>query len=223
MKTICLLGCSWAQIPSILDVSYERFGIKEFDICKNIPVADEPNLKLIRDFYQIKVNEPGEAITLKAGNLAFGVTGPRAKHAVYEYFLTQSGADDSFYMNIIHTTSHVANSSELNRGIFVGPGVLISSLAKIGFGVTLKLGASIGHNVEIEDFVEINPGVILAGRCKIERGCIIGVGSLIRNSVTIGSNTLIGMGSVVTKDIPSGVIAYGNPCKIVRPNDKWCI
>ena len=34
--------------------------------------------------------------------------------------------------------------------------------------------------------------------------------------VTIGSNTVIGAGSVVVKDIPSGVVAVGNPCKVVR-------
>lgn len=34
--------------------------------------------------------------------------------------------------------------------------------------------------------------------------------------VTIGSNTVIGAGSLVTKDIPEGVIAAGNPCKVIR-------
>jgi acetyltransferase-like isoleucine patch superfamily enzyme len=39
--------------------------------------------------------------------------------------------------------------------------------------------------------------------------------------VTIGKHTLIGAGSVVTKDIPDGVIAYGNPCKVIRKNERW--
>ena len=34
--------------------------------------------------------------------------------------------------------------------------------------------------------------------------------------VTIGDNTVIGAGSVVTRDIPSGVVAVGNPCKVMR-------
>lgn len=34
--------------------------------------------------------------------------------------------------------------------------------------------------------------------------------------VTIGDNTIIGTGSIVTKDIPSNVIAVGNPCKVIR-------
>lgn len=41
------------------------------------------------------------------------------------------------------------------------------------------------------------------------------------NNPTIGRNCMIGAGSVVTKDIPSGVVAYVNPCKVIRENDKW--
>ncbi|HQX52778.1 MAG TPA: sugar O-acetyltransferase [Planctomycetaceae bacterium] len=44
----------------------------------------------------------------------------------------------------------------------------------------------------------------------------VGGGSIICPGVTIGSNTVIGAGSVVTKDIPDGVVAVGNPCRVVR-------
>lgn len=44
----------------------------------------------------------------------------------------------------------------------------------------------------------------------------IGSGVTIMPGVSIGDNTIIGAGSVVTKDIPSGVVAYGNPCKVAR-------
>lgn len=36
--------------------------------------------------------------------------------------------------------------------------------------------------------------------------------------VTIGDNVVIGAGSIVTKDIPSNVVAYGNPCRVIREN-----
>lgn len=44
----------------------------------------------------------------------------------------------------------------------------------------------------------------------------IGAGAVILPGVTIGENTVIGAGSIVTKDIPANVVAYGNPCKVVR-------
>ncbi|MEG0960458.1 MAG: sugar O-acetyltransferase [Erysipelotrichaceae bacterium] len=47
----------------------------------------------------------------------------------------------------------------------------------------------------------------------------IGGGVIILPGITIGDNVVIGAGSVVTKDIPSNKIAYGNPCKVIRDND----
>ncbi|MBQ9071021.1 MAG: sugar O-acetyltransferase [Clostridia bacterium] len=44
----------------------------------------------------------------------------------------------------------------------------------------------------------------------------IGAGALIMPGVSIGDNSVIGAGSVVTKDIPEGVVAVGNPCKVLR-------
>ena len=44
----------------------------------------------------------------------------------------------------------------------------------------------------------------------------IGAGAILLPGVTIGDDTVIGAGSIVTKDIPSGVVAVGNPCRILR-------
>lgn len=46
----------------------------------------------------------------------------------------------------------------------------------------------------------------------------IGGGAIIMPGVTIGDNVVIGAGSVVTRDIPSDKIAYGNPCRVIRDN-----
>ena len=44
----------------------------------------------------------------------------------------------------------------------------------------------------------------------------IGGHTVINPGVTIGDNTVIGSGSVVTRDIPAGVLAAGNPCRVIR-------
>ena len=51
---------------------------------------------------------------------------------------------------------------------------------------------------------------------RIGRNCWIGAGALIMPGVTIGDNTVIGAGSVVTKDIPANVVAFGTPCRVIR-------
>lgn len=58
---------------------------------------------------------------------------------------------------------------------------------------------------------------------KIGRNVWIGANSTVLPGVTIGENSVIGAGSVVTKDIPANVVAVGNPCRVMRPitdNDR---
>lgn len=51
---------------------------------------------------------------------------------------------------------------------------------------------------------------------RIGRNCWLGAGVIVVPGVTIGDNVVIGAGSVVTKDIPSNVVAVGNPCRVLR-------
>ena len=50
----------------------------------------------------------------------------------------------------------------------------------------------------------------------IGKNCWLGAGCIVMPGVTIGDNVVIGAGSIVTKDIPSNVIAVGNPCRVMR-------
>lgn len=50
----------------------------------------------------------------------------------------------------------------------------------------------------------------------IGKNCWIGAGAIILPGITIGDNVVVGAGSVVTKDLPSNVVAVGNPCKVLR-------
>jgi acetyltransferase-like isoleucine patch superfamily enzyme len=52
---------------------------------------------------------------------------------------------------------------------------------------------------------------------RIGRNVWIGMNSTILPGVTIGDDSIIGAGSVVTRDVPAGVVAYGHPCRVIRP------
>ncbi len=53
----------------------------------------------------------------------------------------------------------------------------------------------------------------------IGKDCWIGAGALVLPGVTIGDGSVVGAGSVVTKDVPAGVLAAGNPCRVIRTLD----
>ena len=52
---------------------------------------------------------------------------------------------------------------------------------------------------------------------RVGKNCWIGAGAILLPGVTIGDNSVIGAGSVVTRDIPANVVAVGNPCRVLRP------
>lgn len=89
-------------------------------------------------------------------------------------------------------------------------------------------------HIYVGDYTLIGPNVVLATAghpilpelrekayqfnmpIHIGKNCWLGAGVVVLPGVTIGDNTVIGAGSIVTKDIPSGVIAVGNPCRVLR-------
>ena len=73
--------------------------------------------------------------------------------------------------------------------------------------------ATAGHPIDPELRAR---GLQYNAAVRIGKNCWIGAGALIMPGVTIGDNTVIGAGSVVTRDIPAGVVAVGNPCRVMR-------
>ena len=65
-----------------------------------------------------------------------------------------------------------------------------------------------------------NKGLEYGKKIKVGNNVWIGGNVCILPGVTIGDNVTIGAGSVVTKDIPSNVTAFGNPCKVFKVNQE---
>lgn len=215
---VALLGCAVDYLPVIFDVCCQSRGIRKFHIYKNIPVDSFPVMPVKIADYDIQYFEPAEPFSKDEKEILFGVNGPFAKNKVYEYFKDTFGIKISEYTSVVSTASILSPTVSYGNAAFIEPGCVISSQTRLGFGITVKRGVTIGHHCIVDDYVEINPGVTISGHVKIESGVIVGSGSVLRNGISIGKGSMIGMGSVVTKDIPPGVVAYGNPCKVVRKN-----
>ena len=97
----------------------------------------------------------------------------------------------------------------------IGPGTIFKGYNMMGPNVHIY---TTGHrySAECHRFEGMNPQKPVT----IEEYVWIGYGVIILPGVTIGNHTIIGAGSVVTKDIPSGVVAAGNPCEVKKILDK---
>ena len=124
--------------------------------------------------------------------------------------------DQNNFINCIHKGLDISKTSELGRGCLINSKVSIAAHTIIKNYVSINRHTSIGHHTIIEDYVSINPGCNIAGHCNIGEGTTIGIGAQILDGITIGKNTIIGAGSIVTRDIPDNVVAWGSPCKIKK-------
>jgi len=116
--------------------------------------------------------------------------------------------------NVIHPSVHIPKFVTVGEGVIIGPHVSIGNKTKIGNHVIINRGSTIGHDVEIGNFVTISPGVNIGGRVRIRDNVYIGMGANIFPCVFIGPLSVIGAGSVVTKNVPAKVKIFGIPAKI---------
>ena len=218
-KIIHLLGLAPSSIAVPLSLIREKYRDCEFHIYKNVEVHEKPVLQINSDAYQIKIHSVGDFPKFSdrlPDLLLFGVPGPKAKENVFNYFSKKIGCDKDNYHTFVHSKAYVSLEAEIGYGVFVEPGVVISTQTTIDFGVHLKRGVLIGHHNHIGKFCEINPGVVLSGNVVVGEKTVIGTGTVIKDGIVIGANSIIGMGSNVIDDIPPGVVAFGNPCRVVK-------
>ena len=95
-------------------------------------------------------------------------------------------------------------------------------MCEVTFGNNVFIGPNVGiytagHPVNVE---LRNNGLEFGKKIKIGNNVWIGGNASIMPGVTIGDNVTIGAGSIVTKDIPSNVTAFGNPCKVHKYNKE---
>lgn len=108
--------------------------------------------------------------------------------------------------------------NELGEGMILSPFVTITSNCKIGKAFHGNLYSYIGHDCIIGDYVTFSPGVKCSGNVIIENNVFVGTGAIIRPGSTdkplvISEGAIIGMGSVITKNVKAGTTVFGNPAK----------
>ena len=106
----------------------------------------------------------------------------------------------------------------VGENFYMNHNCTILDAAKVEFGDNCFIAPNCGfytagHPV---DYKLRNKGYEYAKPIKIGNNVWIGGNVIVLPGVTVGDNVTIGAGSIVTKDIPSNVVAYGNPCKVIR-------
>lgn len=148
---------------------------------------------------------------------AFNHTPPSEKEKKQKILMQLIRANGSFYIEAPFYCDYGYNI-EVGNNFYANYGCTILDVHSVQIGDNVLLGPNVQIYTAAHplDPMERLGGKEYANPIVIGNNVWIGGGTILCPGVKIGDNTTIGAGSVVTKDIPSNVIAAGNPCKVIR-------
>jgi sugar O-acyltransferase (sialic acid O-acetyltransferase NeuD family) len=205
---VTIVGFSEATITMILDILDSREFYPTIDVINNLGLV--PSKEYEYPDFDITLVDDAD---LSNKSFVLGVTKPHLRKKVSEMFDLEN---KGYPMTLVSKNADISTTVDLGKGVVVNTMSCIAGHTIIDDFVFINRNVSIGHHTVIGKYTTINPGVNIAGNVTIGECCQIGIGANIIDGIKIGNNTIIGAGSLVTKDIPDNVVAYGNPCKIIK-------
>ncbi len=127
---------------------------------------------------------------------------------------------DYHLATLIHPNVHIPDSTTIGKGVVICSNAYISCDVTIGNNAYIQPNALVGHNTIIGNNSVISPSVNIAGACQIGCNTYIGMNACVKEETHIGDDTIIGIASVVIRDIPSEMIALGNPARPMKKNEE---
>jgi len=120
--------------------------------------------------------------------------------------------------NVIHPSAIISQFSQIGCGCFLGAKSIVHVDASIGDYAIINSSAVIEHDCKVGEACHISPAAALAGGSSVGDRSWIGTNSCLRQLIQVGSDSIVGAGTTVVKDVSSGVTVIGSPVRILRPN-----
>jgi sugar O-acyltransferase (sialic acid O-acetyltransferase NeuD family) len=120
------------------------------------------------------------------------------------------------FQSVISNRSIISDFATLGIGVQIMPGAIIQAGAVIGNHSIINSGAIIEHDCIIGAHNHIAPGATLSGQVNTGAFVHIGTGANVIQGITIGDESIVGAGTVITKNIPSRQTIFGSSAKIKK-------
>ena len=181
---------------------------------KIVLIDDSPNVDNKRNLPLFKFSDLKNNFLISELEICIAVGEPKLRSILYQKIL----------------------SSEFKIATLVDPNVSIPKSTKIGCGTIICKYVSITCDIDIKENVYIHPMacighdsiigknsiissfVDVAGNCNVGNETFLAIGTILKQGISVGEKSILGLGSIVHKDIPSYVIAMGNPARPMKKN-----
>ena len=121
------------------------------------------------------------------------------------------------FVNAVHPSARIARDVEMGKGVVIMAGVTVNPGTRIGDFCYVNTNASVDHDNVLEPFSCVQPNAATGGNVRLGAFSVLAMGATVVQGISIGEDTIVGAGSTVLDDVPDRVVAYGTPCRIVRP------
>lgn len=172
----------------------------------------DSNRDALRQFdgqYPPVLGSPSEYVPTQGTVLLMAISDPSEKLKVAAQLEKRGGVFGSF----IHPTAIVVRTATVGRGCVLARGTGISANAAVGNFVLLNGYAGVAHDASVGDGSTISSYVDICGRANLGNEVFVGSHAAILPGVRVGARARVGAGSVVTRNVPSGVTVYAMPAK----------
>jgi len=112
--------------------------------------------------------------------------------------------------------SNISEKAQISLGCVIYPNVFIGPLSRVDINTKVSVGVQIHHECVIRGHSVICPRALILGRVTIGLGAFIGSASILGPAIEVGDQSVVGMGSVVTKNVPDKSLSFGSPAKVKR-------
>lgn len=130
--------------------------------------------------------------------------------------LRTTGVPWERFETIIHPQASVSRFANIGPGSVLLAGAMVGARAMIGAHVIVLQGAIISHDCQVGDFGCVASGGCLSGGVVMEESCYLGANASVRGGVRLGGASLVGIGSVVLRDVAPRHVVAGNPARFLR-------
>lgn len=121
------------------------------------------------------------------------------------------------FPNLVHPTVVMDSERiEMGQGNVFCAGNILTTDIKIGSFNYFNLASTFGHDMEIGDYCVVNPGCNISGGVTLKSRVLVGTNATILQYLTVGCNSIVGAGAVVTKDVAPDVTVVGVPAHPLR-------